>query len=207
MVLETEGWPELDRATRAGFEQILNALSEAGIKLLRRADHPLVESLEQVLREARRVAGRITIWENRWAQRNLVNEHPDGVSDRTKASLAMAERMTPSDYRALLEERTLAQAGHRAAAGLADAVITLSGPGPAPIWRGDVPGEAPARSPTGDFVFNAPSSLLFAPAVTLPKLAVGGMPVGVQVVGLPEQDAKITGLARWIDERVDPVRV
>jgi Asp-tRNA(Asn)/Glu-tRNA(Gln) amidotransferase A subunit family amidase len=47
-------------------------------------------------------------------------------------------------------------------------------------------------------VFNAPSSMLFAPAVTVPLMAVEGMPVGVQVMGQRQQDARVTALARWL---------
>jgi Asp-tRNA(Asn)/Glu-tRNA(Gln) amidotransferase A subunit family amidase len=44
-------------------------------------------------------------------------------------------------------------------------------------------------------VFNAPSSMLFAPAVTVPLMAFEGMPVGVQVMGQHQQDARVTPLA------------
>ena len=54
----------------------------------------------------------------------------------------------------------------------------LSCPGPAHVWQGDRPGEPLMERPTGDPVFNAPSSYLFAPAVTMPLLAVDGLPVG-----------------------------
>jgi hypothetical protein len=36
----------------------------------------------------------------------------------------------------------------------------------------DAPGQPLATRPTGDFVFNAPSSMLFAPVVTVPLLSV-----------------------------------
>ena len=47
--------------------------------------------------------------------------------------------------------------------------------------------------------------MLFAPAVTVPLLAVGGMPVGVQVMGQPGQDARAVAIARWLLEQVAPV--
>ena len=90
---------------------------------------------------------------------------------------------------------------------LADAVVTLACPGPAPLWSGDVPGKPLAPRPTGDFVFNAPSSMLFAPAVTVPLMAVDGMPVGVQVMGQRQQDARVTALARWLLANVPAVVV
>src|SRR5262249_54791199 len=109
------------------------------------------------------------------------------------------------EYRAALSERAAAQLRHAAVAHLADAAITLSCPGPAPVWSGDVRGQPLAPRPTGDFVFNAPSSMLFAPAVTMPLISVGGMPVGVQLMGQQHDDARVTGMARWMLEAVKPV--
>jgi Asp-tRNA(Asn)/Glu-tRNA(Gln) amidotransferase A subunit family amidase len=207
LVLETEGWPELDAASRGAFEALLERLRDAGVTLLRRGDHPWIEALERAIGSGRAVCGAITAWENRWYQRNLVDEHPDGLSARAKATLAKAEAMRVDDYRAALADRAAAPQRHAAVAPLADAAITLACPGPAPLWGGDVPGQPLAPRPTGDFVFNAPSSMLFAPAVTVPLLGVGGLPVGVQVMGQPHEDARMTALARWLLESVAPVVV
>jgi Asp-tRNA(Asn)/Glu-tRNA(Gln) amidotransferase A subunit family amidase len=54
-------------------------------------------------------------------------------------------------------------------------------------------------------VFNFPSSMLFAPAVTMPLLSVQGMPVGVQLMGQQHADARITAMARWLIENLPPV--
>jgi Asp-tRNA(Asn)/Glu-tRNA(Gln) amidotransferase A subunit family amidase len=205
IVLETEGWAELDSATRSAFESLLDNLRRAGVTLLGRRDHAGIEALEQAIANGRALCNAITGWENRWGTRNLVDQHPDGVSERAKAALAKAEAMTVDEYRAALVERASAQLRHAAVAPLADAAITLSCPGPAPLWSGDVPGQPLAPRPTGDFVFNAPSSMLFAPAVTMPLLSVGAMPVGVQVMGQQHHDARITALARWMLGSVAPV--
>ena len=113
--------------------------------------------------------------------------------------------MTPDQYRVNLLARQQAQVAHQAVAQLADAAITLSCPGPAPIWSGDVPGQPLAARPTGDFVFNAPSSMLFAPVVTVPLMSVGGLPVGIQLMGQQHEDARMTGLARWFVENLKRV--
>jgi len=68
-----------------------------------------------------------------------------------------------------------------------------------------VAGQPLAPRPTGDFVFNAPSSMLFAPVVTIPLMSVGGMPVGVQLMGQQHEDARMTGLARWFTENLKRV--
>ena len=207
IVLETEGWPDVDPATRAGFAQLLHQLAVAGVTLIRRADHPFVEALETAIANGRAVCNGVTSWENRWYQRGMLDAAPDGISARGQATLKRAEAMTPDDYRTNLLARQQAQLAHMATASLADAAITLSCPGPAPLWSGDVPGQPLAARPTGDFVFNAPSSMLFAPVVTVPLLSVGGMPVGVQLMGQQHEDARMTGLARWFSESMKRVAV
>jgi Asp-tRNA(Asn)/Glu-tRNA(Gln) amidotransferase A subunit family amidase len=205
IVLETQGWAELDAKSRTAFETMLERVQAAGVTLLRRRDHPWIEAVEQAIAGARELCNRITSWENRWSTRNLVDQFPDGVSARAKSTLARAEAMSPDDYRAALMERAVAQQRHLALAPLADAAITLACPGPAPLWSGDVPGQPLAARPTGDFVFNAPSSMLFAPVVTMPLMAVGGMPVGVQLMGQQHEDARVTAMARWMLEAIAPV--
>jgi len=205
VVLETEGWGGIDAQTRAAFEALLERVSGAGVELLRRADHPSIAALEQALVGASETANAITGWENRWYQSNLVAQHPDGVSERGRAAVRRAEAMRPDDYRALLDKRARAQHCHAALAPLADAALMLSCPGPAPLWPGDVPGQPLAPRPTGDSVFNTPSSLLFAPAVTMPLMSVAGMPVGAQVMGQQNEDARMTAFARWMLGAIPPV--
>ena len=207
IVLETAGWEMLDAASKSAFETLLEELDRAGIQLLRRSADPLVEKLERAIANAGPVCNAITAWENRWSQRSLVDQNPDGVSARTQATLANAEAMIVVDYRAALVDRETAQLCYARVAPLTDAVITLSCPGPAPLWSGDEPGKPLAPRPTGDPVFNFPSSMLFAPAVTIPIMAVQGMPVGMQLMGQQHEDARITAMARWLLETVPPVTV
>lgn len=207
IVLETEGWPDVDSATKSAFETLLESLRRSGVTLLRRKDHAWIEALEQAIGKGRQISTAVTGWENRWYQRNLVDLHPEGVSERAKATLGRAEQMSVDDYRAALMDRSAAQQRHAAIAPLADAAITLSCPGPAPLWAGDVPGQPLAPRPTGDSVFNAPSSMLFAPALTMPLLSVSGLPVGVQFMGQQHEDARITAFARWMMGAVPPAVV
>ncbi|WP_428683816.1 amidase [Reyranella sp.] len=205
VVLETEGWVEVDDATKAAFDGLLKQLRDAGVELIRRKDHPWIDALEKSIANGRAVCGGVTSWENRWSQRGIVDSNPAGVSERAKATLAKAEKMTLDDYRMALLARGDAQRIHATMAQLADAAITLACPGPAPVWSGDVPGQPLAPYPTGNFVFNAPSSMLFAPVVTVPLMSVGGMPVGLQLMGQQHEDARMTGLARWFDETLTRV--
>ena len=205
MVLETEGWSRLDDATKSAFVTFLEGIERAGVTLVTRRTSAEVETMEGAIANASTIAASITGWENRWGTRNLVDQNSGGVSARAKAVLAKAEAMSPSDYRALLLEREIAQTTYARMRGVADAAITLSCPGPAPLWSGDKPGEPLAPRPTGDAVFNYPSSMLFAPVVTVPLIAVGGMPVGVQLMGQPQEDERMTAMARWLAGTVEPI--
>jgi Asp-tRNA(Asn)/Glu-tRNA(Gln) amidotransferase A subunit family amidase len=46
--------------------------------------------------------------------------------------------------------------------------------------------------------------MLFAPAVTMPLMAVQNMPLGAQVMGQPHEDARATAMARWLVENLVP---
>jgi len=205
IVLESEGWAVTDTTTRSAFEALLDNLRRAGVTLLRRGDHPWIEAFERSIATSSNVANTMTAWENRWYQASLVELHPNGVSERLKATVKRAQAMTPDDYRALFHQRAAAQQCHVAVAPLADAVIMLSCPGPATPWSGDVPGQPLAPRPTGDSVFNTPSSMLHAPAVTMPLLSVDGLPVGVQFMGQQHEDARMTAYARWTLGAIAPV--
>ena len=179
----------------------------AGVTLIRRGDHPFVESAGEGDRQrARASATRSRAGRTAGTSAACSTPRPDGLSERAKATLLKAEAMTPDDYRTSLLARQAAQLAHAAVAPLADAAITLSCPGPAPLWSGDVPGQPLAPRPTGDFVFNAPSSMLFAPVVTVPLMSVGGMPVGVQLMGQQHEDARMTGIARWMTDNCEAGR-
>jgi Asp-tRNA(Asn)/Glu-tRNA(Gln) amidotransferase A subunit family amidase len=206
-VMETEGWPELDDAARSAFEQIVAQLARAGVKILRRRDDPALESFENALVGAGRLAADITAWENHWLTRNLISQNPDGVSARGRLVLDVAERVGVEGYRERLHRRALLRDCYGALSGRVDAMIAPASPGPAREWPGDVPGSPLAPRPTGDPVFNYPSSLLGAPVVTSPLTAVRGLPFGIQLMGQPGADALIVAIARWLHGAVRPVSV
>ena len=121
IVLQTEGWPDADDKTKAGFARLLDQLKAAGVALIHRDDHPFVEALEKAIANGRAVCNGVTSWENRWYQRGMLDASPNGLSERAKATLLKAEAMTPDDYRTHLLARDQAQLVHRAVAPLADA--------------------------------------------------------------------------------------
>jgi Asp-tRNA(Asn)/Glu-tRNA(Gln) amidotransferase A subunit family amidase len=73
IVLESAGWAALDAGSKSAFESLLERLRSAGISVMRRGDHPYIEALEQSVAGAAVICNRITGWENRWYQRNIMN--------------------------------------------------------------------------------------------------------------------------------------
>ena len=206
-VMETEGWSALDDASRTAFERIVAQIAVAGVQILRRKDDPDLESFERALVGAGALAIDITAWENHWLTRNLVAQNPDGVSVRGKRVLDVAARVGVEGYRERLHKRELLRGLYGRLADRADAMIAPASPGPAPPWPGDTPGHPLLPRPTGDPVFNYPSSLLGAPVVTSPLTAVRGLPMGIQLMGQPGTDARMAAIARWLREVVRPVSV
>ena len=203
--LETEGWTSVDDETKEAFMQFLETCEKNKITIFKRKSSMLVEELELKINNASEIANSITSWENRWGYRNLINKTPEKVSERLKNTLKKAEAMTPEMYQRFILQRAYIRQAHKMCAPVADAIITLSCPGPAPKWSGDTDGGALVARPTGDPVFNFASSLMGAPCVTIPMLSIDNLPVGIQIITQREEDAKATSYARWIHKNLPPV--
>ena len=187
--LETAGWTQTDEATRDAFEAFLAALEAAGIEIFGRGDDPAIESCEEVF------AGMPELWrslyrfEFQWPLRQYRERFPDQIPPRLLMGLKEAEGLSQAEYREALNRRVRFRDLHRQLAQRADAFITLSSPGPGPIGTDQ-----------GSAVFNEGSSVLGAPAISLPVLAVENVPVGVQILGQFDGDERLLAVARWIAE-------
>jgi len=204
LAIEGAGWSMIDDATKEAFGRLLEGVEAAGVTVLRPADDPALAALDAEFMGASAICYAVIGWEGRWLYRSLADQGPDAISFRARDTLERAEAMTVADYHAALDGREAAQAAWARALETVDGALMLSCPGPAHVWSGDRPGEPPLARPTGNAVFNTPASILFAPAVSMPLMAVGGLPVGVQVMGGQGADARMTGFARWLLEAVEP---
>lgn len=193
-VFESEGWSRLDPASRDAFEALLDKLSGRGVQILRHTDHDLLALFEQAISDATTLSLRLISWEQRWSLENLVEQHPGTLGPSLLRQLESGRRVTLDTYRQDLLLREHARQRLASIATECDALISLSSSGPAPTFAG----AKDSLFPTGDVSFSCVSSLLGAPAVNVPLLSVESMPVGIQIVGQPHQDARVTAIGRWL---------
>jgi Asp-tRNA(Asn)/Glu-tRNA(Gln) amidotransferase A subunit family amidase len=206
-VMECSGWRETTGAARAAFQNILAQVQHAGVKLLRRGEHAELDAFEASLENTAEFVGVILDFENRWYVENLARRL-DSLHPSTLRSLERARHLSVADYRHALALRGHSQALFRMLSLGVDALISPSAPAPAPLIDAPAPSQGqPIYVATGNPVFNLPGSMLLAPVITLPLMAVDGLPLGVQLIGHGHADHRLHGLARWAMENLRPVSV
>lgn len=202
--LRTQGWAELDPATREGFTRALAAMEQAGVGIVEAGSDGALAEVERLLREADRISNDIIMYEARWPYGAWLATHGEvkmgevKMGEAVRARIAHGLAMTPADYRRALSERDAIRAAIAAVGAGVDAFITLASSGPAP-QDGAAGDQAGAHMKTGSRSFLSPWSMVGGPSLSLPILVVDGMPVGLQLMGLPDRDAALCAGAAWID--------
>jgi Asp-tRNA(Asn)/Glu-tRNA(Gln) amidotransferase A subunit family amidase len=187
--LDTAGWGQTDDATKAIYEDFLGTLSDAGVEIFSRADDPAIEAYEQVFAEMPELWRSLYRFEFQWPMLQYKERYPDQIPPRLLMGLKEAEGLSQAEYREALNRRVRIRDLHHQLCQRADAFITLSSPGPGPVGMDQ-----------GSAVYNEGSSVLGAPAISLPLLAVEGAPVGVQILGQFDEDERLAAVGRWIAE-------
>jgi len=127
----------------------------------------------------------------------LLEASPDGISSSLADRIRYGETVLARTYIDGLRARD------RAYAAMADmltrhtALLTLSSCGPAPEGLGS----------TGNAIFNGMWTLLGVPCITLPLMTVGGLPCGVQLIGLRRDEARLLRVARWVEQNAQHITV
>ena len=204
LVLETEGWNSTDAATKSAFNALLDRIADAGVALIGRADSAEIEAFEAEIDGSLALARDICGWELRWSLRNLAEKDVTQLSDSMRTRLALAEDMTVTDYRAALAKREDMRRRFARLMKTTVGCITLSSAGPTPVMAdtANTKGEPGITHTTGLPAYNAWTSAVGCPAVTVPMLSVTvdglHMPVGVQLIGAHEADWSTAGMAAWV---------
>jgi Asp-tRNA(Asn)/Glu-tRNA(Gln) amidotransferase A subunit family amidase len=204
-VLETEGWAFAEPGAIAAFEKALEALRAQGVAIIRRDGHPLLEALEQRVMGAMGLATDVCAYESAWSVANMMAKNPEALSESLKARFELGCSVTQPQYRMRLLQREEMRRAQAALAGEVDGFIGLPACGPAPL-PGDTGGSTNRiLHTTGNPIMNTASSGLGCPVVTVPRMAVEGMPLGIAITTQPHQDERATAIARWIADAVPPI--
>lgn len=188
--LATDGWPEIDAQTRDAYEEVITWLQSRDIDIVDASDHPAIAAFESAIAGSRKLCHDLCEYELRWPLNVYRGMGPGKLSDHMRARMEQAEGMTADAYRECLARRNIVKARLAELQPIVDGLVTLSQPGIAPL----------GLASTGNTVFNAPASVSGGPSISLPLMAVEGMPLGFQLMGFAHGDAHAAGIARWILE-------
>jgi Asp-tRNA(Asn)/Glu-tRNA(Gln) amidotransferase A subunit family amidase len=122
----------------------------------------------------------------------FLEEQPELLSGMMTDRLNAAKSIPADDYiKALLARETINDSLEKLL-GSYDAVLCLSAPGPAPH----------SLETTGNSIFNGLWTYLGVPCVSLPKLTIRDMPLGVQLVGMRGDEGRLLRTAHWLDKKL-----
>jgi Asp-tRNA(Asn)/Glu-tRNA(Gln) amidotransferase A subunit family amidase len=187
--LDMAGWPVTPEPVKAAFEARLRALQADGVEIYSRKDDPAIEAYEKQLAATPQVWAALYRFEMRWPLFQYRDYDKSKLPPRLLAGLSEGDNTSQESYRAALVDRDHLRNTHEELAKRCDGFITLSSPGPGPIGMDQ-----------GSAIFNEASSILGAPAISVPVLTSESMPLGLQLLGPWHGDERLTAVARWIAE-------
>jgi Asp-tRNA(Asn)/Glu-tRNA(Gln) amidotransferase A subunit family amidase len=187
-VIETAGWETATPDAKSCLQDAVARLRAAGVEIVTRHDDAQVATIEKELEASLALSGKINSWETRWFLQGCAERDATLLSAAILDRYEQSKSLTLAGYRANLVERARIRAVFAALAASCDGCVTLSAPGIAPA----------GLQGTGSPQFALPSSLLGTPALSLPTFLVDGMPLGLQLLGFADADARAFANAAWL---------
>src|SRR5215813_2126389 len=195
-VLETSGWAIASDAAKSCLQDTIERLRAAGIDIRTRHNDEDVAAVETELADALTLSNHVNTFEMRWFIAGCAERDSNKLSKAMLSRHEHGKQISLADYRARLKERARVRAIYAELAESCKACITLSAPGAAPA----------GIQATGNPQFAVPSSLLGVPALSLPLFKLDGMPLGLQVLGYANADARSFAVAAWLRDYLGEAR-
>jgi Asp-tRNA(Asn)/Glu-tRNA(Gln) amidotransferase A subunit family amidase len=184
-IARTHLWREADAAMQQAMEAAARAAEASGASVV-------TLDLPAIFTDAYAAHGAIADYEAFRALAWEYDNHRDRLGPVVRARIERGAAITADDYD---RARRTARGARRALADLmtgsgADAILTPSAPGAAPVGLGSI----------GEGTFNRLWSLLGTPCVNVPGLLdSAGLPLGLQVVGRFGRDRAALAAARYLE--------
>lgn len=191
--------PTVDEAVRDAVDGVLDELREAGAEI--------VEVAMPELRVMSPVGLTILLAEASAEHRSLLRDRGDLLDSNTRVMLELGELLPATHHVQALRARAVLQQltrGLYLAHGL-DALLSPSLPTPTvPMDRLGVPDATGEDPMTAAIDATFPANVTGLPALTIPcGFSAGGLPLGVQLMGRPFEEATVFRLARAYERNHD----
>lgn len=194
-VLSARELEDVDADVLEGCEDMARHLSELGAAL---SEVALPERLDAYVERMSTIIG----YEGWQAHGLRILQNPDVMDPHVRERFLAGQRVTPSRYRAVLEDQAAAQAAMRTALERFDVLLTPATPLPAPLLD-DVDEAALPLSR-----YTRAINYLGLCALALPsRLSAAGLPVGVQLVGKPHAEPLLLALGAALEAARGPFPV
>ena len=180
--VKTHAWGDADAATHAAFGELVEELGDQVSEIS--VDHTTERGFA-----AARIVQKV---EMAVQFGGLLDRSPDLLSKNLRDQLEEGRRITGVEYIAALNAREELYATVEDLILNHGTIITPASLGPAPKGLGS----------TGNPIFCGFWTYIGVPAVTLPRLEVEGLPMGVQLIGARRDDGRLLRTARWLDKRL-----
>ncbi|WP_045835231.1 amidase [Hyphomicrobium sp. 99] len=174
--VKTPAWPNGDEAMRAALEQFAGRF---GI-----IETPLPAEFDEILR-LQQIVQFSDIARNYGP---IADANPDRVSAKLTEIIAEGRTFSEANYDAARRKQSALYEALRPILDTCDAILTPAAQGVAPVGLGG----------TGSPMFNGLWTYLEMPCISLPLLDIGGLPLGIQLVGARNDDARLLRAAAWM---------
>ncbi|MBC8270150.1 MAG: amidase [Rhodospirillaceae bacterium] len=179
----TAVWDQADETTQEAFEELVEALGDDC------NDLPLSEPFDHLIDMHRNIM---------YADlaKNYASYYENGkdqLSDTLCGMIEFGQKVSAVDYNTAIDGQDLLNSGLDMVFDHFDIIIT-------PATTGEAP---EGLESTGSPVFNSLATYCGTPAITLPMMeGPNGLPLGVQVIGPRNDDARLLRNANWLMKRV-----
>ena len=179
----TDQWPRAEQSTQQLIEDAARELERSGSQLIDIDAFTGVAAAQAIIMSA----------EAAEVFRGKRRNHDAQLSAAFRSFLEEGERHPPERLR---EAREVSERGRRELPdvfGRVDAIVTAAAAGEAPV----------GQESTGDPAFSRAWTTLGCPCISLPVLeGPAGLPIGLQLVAAPGQDARLLAIAAWVENQL-----